>query len=243
MMELNFFERIRQLVMHYCGGNLKAFAEKVDVKYSTLHRNMKDQRDDLLQKFAAKILHACPLVRQEWLFYGKGEMLLPEHRVEIHRTGEHSPREIPEKMREEDLTTLPVYDTAGSGPAWDKEEAEPIFFIAVPTYYLRPNITPLYIRGRSMEPTILDGAVVGVNREQQDVIHGEIYAVRLPYEGIVVKRLYLDHETERFILKSDNQKEPGEFKDISLSFGDGDAFIYGRIAWVLQTYDGKAPLY
>ncbi len=135
------------------------------------------------------------------------------------------------------LTALGVYAVAGAGPAWEAEQAEPIFHIAVPKQYLRPHIMPLFIKGASMEPTILDNAVVGVNREQREVVQGKIYAVRLPYEGIVVKRLYLDHENARFILKSDNKKDINEFPDIHLPFESGDAFIYGQVSWVLQSYD------
>ncbi len=136
-----------------------------------------------------------------------------------------------------ELTVLGVYAVAGAGQAWEAEEAEPIFNIAVPRQYLRPSITPLFIRGASMEPTILDNAVVGINREQREVIQGKVYAVRLPYEGIVVKRLYLDHENARFVLKSDNKKDINEYSDIHLAFEAGDSFIYGQVAWVLQSYD------
>jgi phage repressor protein C with HTH and peptisase S24 domain len=135
------------------------------------------------------------------------------------------------------LTVLGVYAVAGAGPAWDAEDDEPMFNIAVPARYLRPHIIPLFINGTSMEPTILDNAVVGVNREHKDVVQGKIYAVRLPHEGIVIKRLYIDHKQKCFVLKSDNQKDAAEFPDVFLSFEDGDSFIYGRVSWVLQSYD------
>lgn len=135
----------------------------------------------------------------------------------------------------DDLTALPVYAVAGAGPAWDDEEEEPKFYIAVPRQYLaKGKISTLLISGDSMSPTILDNAVVGVNRESAEVVQGKIYAVRLPYEGIVVKRLYLDHAKKCFILRSDNKN--GDFPDIEISFEEGDTFIYGRVEWVLQTY-------
>ena len=139
------------------------------------------------------------------------------------------------KDQENGLTTLGVYAVAGAGPAWEAEEAEPIFSIAVPQHYLRPNITPLFIRGTSMEPAILDCAVVGVNRGGGDIIQGKIYAVRLPYEGIVVKRLYLDHDKREFVLCSDNKS--GDHQDIRMQFNAGDSFIYGQVVWVLQSYE------
>ncbi len=132
------------------------------------------------------------------------------------------------------LTVLPVYAVAGAGPAWDDEESEPKFFIAVPMQYITKNISLLLVSGESMSPTILDNAVVGVNRDNAEVVQGDIYAVRLPYEGIVVKRLYLDHAKKCFILRSDNKN--GNFPDIEISFEEGDTFIYGRVEWALQSY-------
>jgi len=132
------------------------------------------------------------------------------------------------------LTILGVHAVAGAGPAWDYEESEPKFYIAVPVQYLGAHMTTLLISGESMAPTILDNAVVGVNRENTEIIQGKIYAVHLPFEGIVVKRLYIDHSDKCFILRSDNKN--GEFPDIKLPFDEGDAFIYGSVEWVLQSY-------
>lgn len=134
----------------------------------------------------------------------------------------------------EGLTPLPVYAVAGAGPAWDDEEIEPKFYIAVPKQYITKRISTLLVSGESMSPTILDNAVVGVNRDSAEIIQGKIYAVRLPYEGIVVKRIYLDHAKKCFILRSDNKN--GEFPDIEISFDEGDTFIYGQVEWVLQSY-------
>jgi phage repressor protein C with HTH and peptisase S24 domain len=145
--------------------------------------------------------------------------------------------EILSEMRKKNLTILPVRTAAGAGDAKEDEEQEPRFHIAVPQQYVRPQIDTLLIEGSSMEPTILDKAVVGVNREHREVVQGKIYAVRLPHEGIVIKRLYLDHNKKCFVLKSDNQKDAAEFPDVLLPFDDGDSFIYGRVSWVLQSYD------
>lgn len=142
---------------------------------------------------------------------------------------------VEEEMRKKSLTVLQVYAKAGAGAALEEEEGEPIFNIAVPEQYLRPHISTLLIAGESMEPTILDRAVVGVNRESGAIIQGKIYAVRLPYEGVVVKRLFLDHREKCFVLRSDNKG--GDYPDIKLPFEEGDAFVYGRVVWVLQSYE------
>lgn len=136
---------------------------------------------------------------------------------------------------DEALTVLPVRAIAGAGNAHELEESEALFHIAVPQQYLRPHISTLLVAGESMEPTILDRAVVGVNRESGEITQGKIYAVRLPYEGVVVKRLFLDHREKCFVLRSDNKG--GDYPDIRLPFEEGDAFVYGRVVWVLQSYE------
>lgn len=141
--------------------------------------------------------------------------------------------EIADEMRKKGMTVLPVHATVGAGIPTEDEEIEPKFHIAVPRQYVRPQLDTLLIDGNSMEPTILDKAVVGVNRESTDIVQGRIYAVRLPYEGVVVKRLFLDHENRQFILQSDNK----DYRDIKISFDEGASFICGQVVWVLQSYE------
>ncbi|MDR0827357.1 MAG: hypothetical protein LBN33_05705 [Desulfovibrio sp.] len=138
-------------------------------------------------------------------------------------------------VKKNGLTTLSVHAVAGAGPAYEDEEHEPKFYIAVPEQYIHRYIAAILISGASMEPTILDTAVVGVNRESRKFVQGKIYVVRLPYEGLVVKRLYLDQENKFFILRSDNKN--GDFPDTRLPFDAGDAFIFGEVVWVLQSYE------
>lgn len=140
---------------------------------------------------------------------------------------------VAEEMRKKGLTILPVHAAAGAGNPSEDEEVEPKFYIAVPQQYVRSQLDTLLIEGNSMEPTILDKAVVGVNRESADIVQGRIYAVRLPYEGVVVKRLFLDHENRQFILQSDNK----DYRDVKISFEEGDNFICGQVVWVLQSYE------
>lgn len=137
------------------------------------------------------------------------------------------------------LTVLGVYAVAGAGPAWESADSDPMFNIAVPARFLKPQISAILVSGSSMEPTILNSAVVGVNMAKTAITQGDIYAVRLPYEGIVVKRIYIDHGRKCFVLRSDNKKDESEFPDIFLPFEeDGEnGFVYGKVSWVLQTYE------
>jgi phage repressor protein C with HTH and peptisase S24 domain len=80
-----------------------------------------------------------------------------------------------------------------------------------------------------MEPTILDGAIVGVDRDDRAIVTGYIYAVWIPYEGAVIKRVHM--RPEQIIFRSDNP----EHDDFSLPLSEGiPDMILGRVRWVWQ---------
>jgi phage repressor protein C with HTH and peptisase S24 domain len=124
-----------------------------------------------------------------------------------------------------------VYALAGAGPARDLVEHEPIEMIVIPKSFWKPSIAAIKVRGRSMEPLILDGAYLGIDREDKWIISGEIYAVWIPYEGAVIKRLYID--PEKITLRSDNK----DFPEFSIPVKEASAeMILGRVKWVLQQF-------
>ena len=131
----------------------------------------------------------------------------------------------------EQFKEVGVYALAGAGPARDLVEHEPIEMIVVPKSFWKPSIAAIKVRGRSMEPLILDGAYLGIDREDKWIISGEIYAVWIPYEGAVIKRLYID--PERITLRSDNK----DFPEFSILVKEASAeMILGRVKWVLQQF-------
>jgi hypothetical protein len=130
-----------------------------------------------------------------------------------------------------DFTKISVFAMAGAGDGREVENLEPIDSIVLPSGYSFPSLLAIKVRGESMEPTIYDGAIVGVDREDRNIVNGKVYAVWVPYEGAVIKRVFVDHE--KLILKSDNVR----FPDFSIPFGDirdRENIIIGRVAWVVQ---------
>jgi len=73
--------RIQSLVDDYHEGNLKGFARKTKIPYSTLHNILSEQRDDLMLRLVDKILIAFPSVQKDWLYSGKGGRGLAEHQA------------------------------------------------------------------------------------------------------------------------------------------------------------------
>lgn len=114
---------------------------------------------------------------------------------------------------------------AGAVPEWH----DPIDKRVIPTSLMKKGVRPVLVRGRSMEPTFKNGAIIGINQNDKDVIEGEAYAVVLPYSGAAVKRLY--PVPDGVIIRSDNK----EFPEVKLLKADvPDFFILGRVCWVVQ---------
>lgn len=158
----------------------------------------------------------------DWLATGEGEMARgkePSKRAEIMH------------LSLDDYMVLPVYVTGGAGDPYELIPADPIEEVFVPKLFYSPSIVPVKVKGRSMERTLRDGAVVGVDRADKDVVNGELYAVWLPYQGTVIKRLYLDNK--KILLQSDN--EEFRCRDIEIDITEADEhFIQGRVKWVVQ---------
>jgi phage repressor protein C with HTH and peptisase S24 domain len=125
---------------------------------------------------------------------------------------------------------VPVYAAAGAGAALERIEDEPLAQISIPMKYARAALFVVLVEGDSMEPTIRKGAYVGLDRESQKIVQGEVYGVNLPYEGVVLKRVYLDHSNNALVLKSDNpQHDP-----ITLPIDGREGLIVGKAVWVMQ---------
>ena len=130
-----------------------------------------------------------------------------------------------------DFSKIDVYTMAGAGGGRDLENYEPIDSIILPSSFDTPSLVAIKIRGESMEPTIYDGAIVGIDREDRQIINGKVYAVWIPYEGSVVKRVFIDHE--KVSLKTANNN----FPTFSIPFSnirDRENIIIGRAVCVVQ---------
>lgn len=136
------------------------------------------------------------------------------------------------EAQEEYTVTMPVRTMAGAGQPHCIEQLEPIGYIRVEPEYDGPNIQVVKIRGTSMEPSIVDGAHVGIDVTDKEVISGQMYAVYMPHEGIVVKRIWIGPELVK--IRSDNPQAPDH--DMSIDRINWDTFVQGRVKWVLQKY-------
>jgi len=92
------------------------------------------------------------------------------------------------------------------------------------------TIIPYQVRGESMGRTICDGACAWVDLEDREIVSGEVYVVRLPVQGAVIKRLYISGNG--VVCRLDNPK----FPEFTIPFSEiEENFVMGRVKWVLQT--------
>lgn len=101
----------------------------------------------------------------------------------------------------------------------------------IPMSFAHPGLYVIRVEASSMEPSIRRGAYVSLNTEQRTVVSGELYGVNLPYEGVVIKRVYLDAPNNCYILRSENPAHPEMTVPID---SGGPTFIVGRVTWILQ---------
>lgn len=211
---MNFGVRLDTYIKK-AGISVDEFSKKIQFSRAQVYRYLKNETDPPVS-FLTAIKNEFEWVNIDWLVTGEGNFIVAETQ--------------PQYDQERNIE-VKVYALAGAGQPNELVETESVAEIVIPRDFYKPSIVPVKIRGRSMEDTIMDGAIVGVDRDDTWVISGEVYAVWIPYEGAVVKRLYLD--TEKITCRSDNSK----FADFVVPLDRaGEHFIQGRVKWVIQRY-------
>lgn len=61
-----------------------------------------------------------------------------------------------------------------------------------------------------MEPVVKKGSFVGIDTQNVDIVAGEIYAVRVPYEGLVLKKVFVEPAKKCLRLVSENPEHPDQ---------------------------------
>ncbi len=103
--------------------------------------------------------------------------------------------------------------------------------LSVPLSYAVPGLKVFQLDSTSMEPLIRKGAYVGVDTTQKQAVSGELYAIRLPYEGLVMKRVFLGPAGELF-LRAENPQHP----ELTLTTDKIGEALAGRVVWTLNRY-------
>jgi len=160
-------------------------------------------------------------VNLNWLITGTGAMYIEERA----RVSKHAPPTF---------ITLPVVADIAAGIGIEAEDVEPREHISLPTLMLsEPG--PYYcfrVMGVSMEPELHTGdyAVIAAFKYDQDY-DGAICAFR-GVDGLLLKRLVLDHRKKRSLLIPLNPSHPIMIYDESSS----DLVLLGRLITVIRKY-------
>lgn len=151
--------------------------------------------------------------------------------IEALEEEEASQFDLPVLKRENEI---PVYAMAGAGPGILPDQMEPLFTVNAPPEHFRRSNYAIKINGHSMEPLIPDGSLVGI-RLDDPFQANELFLARIPYEGLVVKRIGIDPKAEEFVFKSENANKQA-YPDFRLSIHEAEQIIIGRVVWVMLGY-------
>ncbi len=225
------------------GLKVKEFSEKIGISQGTLSDIENGKTKPSADTLSLIIRHTD--INPNWLLTGHGaftrEPLASYHGrpvlKPIPKAAQQKPGGKELSLREatygEEFARVPVFTLAGARMPKEFSEYEPVETITLPADFSGPGIVTVKVRGRSMEPAIWDGAVAGVNTMVQNIVSGDIYAFWLPYEGAVIKRVFVGYE--KLILRSDNPNFPPiELPRKELEADAGTYRLLGRVDWIIQ---------
>lgn len=131
-----------------------------------------------------------------------------------------------------DIVKVSVYSEVGAGNFVDFSSYNSITELYLKKEFYKKNMVAVKVRGESMSPTVRENGYVGIDINDREYLEGKIYAVRIPDEGIAIKRVFYYKDQGKIVLKSDNK----DFADRELKTDkiDEDNFIIGRVKWVMQ---------
>lgn len=127
-------------------------------------------------------------------------------------------------------TRSTVYAMTRTDPetgAWVRDGLESI---PLPESLVRANLLVVRMDNASMEPGIRRNAYVGIDCAEAPLRSGEIYALDMTGEGLVIKRVLRDLENQRLLLVSDNPAHQAQ----SLPLDNPGVGIVGKAVWVIQ---------
>ena len=171
-------------------------------------------------------------VNPDWLKKGNGPVYLRTEAGYVPSDGDGPPIDpglLGSPLAQSALA--PVYAMCGDSTKTASPAAalQPIGKIALPKPYAREGIIVLEMDNESAAPTARCGAYVGIDTAASSPASGELFAVLLSYEGIILRRLAWDRKEKCFVLRAENPAYP----EIRIQ-EDLTGRILGRLAWVMQ---------
>ncbi len=121
-----------------------------------------------------------------------------------------------------------TYEMGGGGSAEAKWKPKAAGKLSIPKALDKESLLVVRMNGKAMEPLVRSGSFVGLDREGNSVLSGELYGIQVPYEGLIIRRLFLDAGT--LVAKAEN----ADIADQSFPYDEYADKIVGRVAWAIQ---------
>jgi phage repressor protein C with HTH and peptisase S24 domain len=206
-------------------------AEVLDIRQSSI--SDAKRRNSVPSDWYMKLFEKFGL-NPDWLKMGSGPMYLRTEQGYQPVDGPAAGQvfEDPAKYGDPDAksTVVTVYAMHDDQAAEEELPHKSLSKLSVPQSFAGAAMQVFRVDATSMEPLIAKGAFVCLDTQQKSIISGELYGVFIPYEGIAIRRVFLDAQNQRFILRSENPALPEQY----LPLGKHHSSIVGRVSWVLQ---------
>ncbi len=141
----------------------------------------------------------------------------------------YKPSGSEDKPENKDYINVSVYKANILDIHTDKPKSLPIEDFLIPKKHYQKNTLAIRFEGVSMSPTILNGAILGIDREDKNLTSGKLLALWLKHEGLTIRRVFV--HPGRIELIPDNATFPTttiNIKDID------DSLIVGSVTWIFQ---------
>nr|WP_239057165.1 S24 family peptidase [Desulfovibrio sp. JC010] len=125
---------------------------------------------------------------------------------------------------------VPVSSMAGEDVGAEIWKSQQVSELNIPETFYRSSLVVLKAEGSSMEPSIRRDAFVGIDDSQKRLMAGDIYAIHVPHQGVVIRRVFFDPENSRFILRPDDSQHPEQYIPVE----SHEKHVVGRVVWVMQ---------
>jgi len=238
---MTFSERLRA-AMDYAGFTQGGLAKAVGMAQSSVNKLLNSADSSRKTVEIAKVLG----VRPEWLSSGEGDML--SDRLREHSPAYSTVRESRLKaavwedmsdVQKQEFVEIPLLSiNLSAGPGCEALEEDEEFTLSFRRHYLKSrNICEddaklVRVTGRSMEPMLNDGDVVGINIKDIEIRDGKTYAI---CQADLLRIKILIATPDSVIIRSINRDEyPDEI--ITRDKFHDEVRIIGKVFWSAHSW-------
>lgn len=185
-------------------GNVKTFAEKIDLPYTTvrsiLQRGVMNAKVENVIKIAdglnmkAEDLMSLDNTQSISTIYNQ---LDQKRQAKVYNFADR-------QLREQNKKVVPLVGQTAANPT-ELTYGDETYDETVETNVPKSADFALVVKGDSMEPIFADGSIV-FYKQQDDVENGEIAVVEIDGNGVTLKKVYFNYDNETVILRSINEK-------------------------------------